>query len=102
MPATRIEAQPTTLELATAIVSVLAEIRQVSVADLEAQRMTGDLEMDSPEGVAVIATLQTTLGRRLAQVQDLEPEQLTSVATLAELIHRRWPAGAPMPAGEGS
>lgn len=102
MPTTPIETQPTTLELATAIVTVLAEIRQVAATDLETQRMGGDLEIDSPEGVAVIAALQTRFCRRLAQVEDLEPEQLTSVANLADLIHRRWPAGTPMSAERGS
>jgi acyl carrier protein len=62
----------------------------VPVAELEAERGGGDLSMDSPEAVAVIATLQGRFGRRLAQVEDLEPEQLTSVASLADLLQRRW------------
>jgi acyl carrier protein len=89
-PTTLTETPPTMPELAMAIVAVLAEIRQVPVAELEAERGDGDLSMDSPEAVAVIATLQGRFGRRLAQVEDLEPEQLTSVASLADLLHRRW------------
>jgi len=89
-------------DLTKEIVTVLAEIRQTTVAELEAEGAGRDLEMASPEAVAVIATLQTRFGRRLAQVEDLEPEQLTSVANLAELVHRRWAAGTPIPAGSES
>jgi len=93
---------PHVSELEAAILTVLAEIRQVTLAELEAQRAGGDLEMASPEAVAVIATLEQDFGRRLAQVDDLEPEQLTSVASLGDLLHRRWSAGAPLPvAGNG-
>ena len=96
IPTTPTQTPPTVPELAAAIVAVLAEIRQVSVAELETERDGGDLEMDSPEAVAVIATIQGRFGRRLAQVEDLEPEQLTSVANLAELLHRRWPSSVPL------
>jgi len=95
-------APPTVPELATAILTVLAEIRHVTLAELEAERAGADLEMASPEAVAVIATLQGRFGRRLAQVQDLEPEQLTSVASLADLLHRRWPTARPLPAAGGA
>lgn len=90
--------EPTASELAAAILVVLAEIRQVANADLaaEADRSGGDLEMASPEAVAVIATLEARFGRRLARVEDLEPEQLTSVASMAGLLHRRWSADAPV------
>ncbi len=89
-------------ELARAIVLVLAEIRQVAVGELEAEHVGGDLEMASPEAVAVIATLERQFGLHLAQVEDLEPEQLTSVASLAGLLHRRFPCAEPMPTGGGS
>ncbi|HVB14002.1 MAG TPA: hypothetical protein VNH38_04515 [Candidatus Dormibacteraeota bacterium] len=91
-PATPAETSPTMPELATAILTVLAEIRQVKVAELVAERAGGDLEMASPEAVAVIATLERQFGRHLAQVEDLEPEQLTSVASLAGLLYMRLPA----------
>ena len=96
IPTSPAQTPPTVPELAATIVDVLAEIRQVPVADLETERDGGDLEMDSPEAVAVIATIQGRFGRRLAQVEDLEPEQLTSVANLAELLHRRWPSSVPL------
>ena len=91
-----VEIEPTVAELATALLTVLAEIRCVPLAELEAERAAGgdDLEIASPEAVAVVATLQGRYGRRLARVEDLEPEQLTSVANLTALIHRRWPATA--------
>jgi hypothetical protein len=99
-PLTPTEGLPTIPALATAILDVLAEIRQVTVAELEAERGGGDLEMASPEAVAVIATLQRRFGRRLAQVKDLEPEQLTSVESLAALLHGRWLTATPLPAGD--
>ena len=82
---------------------MLAEIRQVALSDLEAENsQAGDLEIASPEAVAVIATLQSRLGRPLAQVEDLEPEQLTSVASLADLLHRRWTTGSDVPTRSGA
>jgi antitoxin component HigA of HigAB toxin-antitoxin module len=101
-PTTPIQTRPTLPELVAALIVALAEVRQVTVSELEAERAGGDLEMASPEAVAVIATLQGRFGRRLAQVQDLEPEQLTSVANLADLLHRRWPTATPLPAEDGS
>lgn len=93
---------PTLPELARALLSALAEIRQVTVDELEAERAGGDLEMASPEAVAAIAMLEARAGGRLARVEDLEPEQLTSVVNLADLLHRRWPSGRPLPAGRES
>jgi hypothetical protein len=56
----------------------------------------GDLEIDSREAEAVIAILEHRYDRRLASVEDLEPESLASVGSLTELIHRRWPADQPI------
>jgi acyl carrier protein len=87
---------PTIPELASAILAGLAEVRCVPLAELEAEldAAGGDLEMDSPEAVAVIAKLETWYGRRLANVEDLEPEEIASVESVAEVIHRHWPADA--------
>jgi hypothetical protein len=101
-PTTPPETPPTILELATALIDALAEIRQVTVADLEAERAGGDLEMASPEAVAAISAVEHQFGQSLAKVEDLEPEQLTSVAKLADLLHRRWPTGTPLPSGSES
>lgn len=102
MTTTSTETTPTLPDLATALLSALAEIRQVTVGELEAERAGGDLEMASPEAVAAIAMLEARFGRRLARVEDLEPEQLTSVVNLADLLRRRWPSGTPVAAGSGS
>jgi acyl carrier protein len=80
----------------------LAEVRQVTVAELDAERRGGGLEMDSPEAVAAIAAVEQRFGRRLAQLEDLEPEHLTSVGTLADLLHRRWPTGSNLQSGSGT
>lgn len=96
------ETAPALPDLAKALLTALAEIRQVTAAELETERVGGDLEMASPEAVAAIAMLEARFGKRLARVEDLEPEELTSVANLADLLHRRWPSGTPMARGKGS
>jgi hypothetical protein len=94
-----IAAVPATLEdLATAILETLAAVRAMSVGELREEMAAagGDLEIDSREAEAVIAMLEKRYGRTLAKVEDLEPECLPSVESLAELIHRRWPTGRPL------
>ena len=89
-------APPSHAELADTIVRVLAEVQARPVAELqtEAAANGGDIEIASPEAVAVIAALEHLYGHPLAHVEDLEPEQLTSLASLSELITRRWPQPA--------
>ncbi len=103
VPAYTAEAAPTVQELAAAVLTALAEVRCVAVTELEAdvEAAGGDLEMDSLEAVAVIAKLESEYGCRLAKVEDLEPEQIASVAAIADVVHRRWPADASRTAGGG-
>lgn len=88
---------PTQAEITEAIIEALAEVRAETVAELleEQASLSGDLEIDSREAEAVIAILETRFGRTLAKVEDLEPECLPSVASLGELIGRRWTDEAP-------
>ena len=61
-PAYTVEtAVPTVEELAAAVLTALAEVRCVTVTELEAELEAtgGDLEMDSLEAVAVIAKLES-------------------------------------------
>ncbi len=102
MATTETETAPTLPELITAVLTALAEIRQVTVGELEAECAGGDLELASPEAVAAIAMLEALFGRRLSRVEDLEPEQLTSVVNLADLLRRRWPSVTPLRVGSGS
>ena len=92
---------PDTKELAEAILEALAQIRAAPVGELHEEMAAagGDLEIDSREAEAVIATLEKRYGRTLAKVEDLEPECLLSLDSLTELIHRRWPAGRPVAQG---
>jgi len=92
------QAGPDSEELAAAILHALAAVRAQTVGELreELTAAGGDLEIDSREGEAVIAMLEQHYGRTLAKVEDLEPECLLSVDSLAELIRRRWPAGQPL------
>lgn len=84
-----------------AILEALAQVRAASVGELrdEMAASDGGLEIDSREAEAVIAILEHRYDRDLAKVEDLEPECLPSVGSLAELIHRRWPADQPVAAG---
>lgn len=96
-----VQVEPSSDELAMAILEALAMVRAAPVGELR-DEMTGaggDLEIDSREAEAVIAMLQARYGRDLAKVEDLEPECLPSVASLAELIHRRWPSKQPVGRG---
>jgi hypothetical protein len=89
-------ASPGHAELADAILRALAEVQARPVAELEAEAAAngGDIEIASPEAVAVIAVLEDLYGHPLAHVEDLEPEQLTSLASLSDLMTRRWPQPA--------
>lgn len=93
-----VEVEPSSDQLALAILEALAQVRAAPVGELrdEMAGAGGDLEIDSREAEAVIAMLQTKYGRDLAKVEDLEPECLPSVSSLAELIHRRWPSSVPV------
>jgi hypothetical protein len=85
---------PTRLELIRSVIVALAEVRGCSSVELEGEmhKAGGELEMESPEAVAVLSKVERRYGgRRLAKVEDLEPEELTSVTVLAGLIHSRWP-----------
>lgn len=90
--------EPDAEELAEAVLEALAEVRAAPVGELreELAAAGGDLEIDSREAEAVIAMLETRYRRTLATVEDLEPECLLSIGSLAELICRRWPAGRPL------
>lgn len=95
MPATSTHtaAPPARAELADAMLRALAEVQARPVAELEAAN-GGDIEIASPEAVAVIAALEDLYGHPLAHVEDLEPEQLTSLSSLSALVTRRWPQPA--------
>jgi len=94
------ELGPAPKELESALLEALAEVRAAPVGELRDEMAVagGDLKIDSREAEAVIAILETRYGRTLAAAEDLEPERLASIGSLAELIQERWPAGRPLPA----
>jgi acyl carrier protein len=102
LPAYTTDTAPTVQELSAAVVTALAEVRCVAVAELdaEANATRGDLQMDSLEAVAVIAKLETRYGCKLAKVEDLEPEQIASVTAIANIVHLRWPEDASRTQGD--
>jgi hypothetical protein len=100
IPAAPPTSPPTEQELIRAVMEALAEVRACPIGELddEMRLSSGELEMESPEAVAIISMVEQKYGgRRLARVEDLEPEELTSVGVLARLLHRRWPTDG----GEG-
>jgi hypothetical protein len=96
-----VKAPPSTDELAEAVLEALAQVRAAPVGELRDEMATagGDLEIDSREAEAVVAMLQTKYARDLAKIEDLEPECLPSISSLAKLIHRRWPSEQPANGG---
>jgi hypothetical protein len=101
---TPIRTEPDRAELAVAVLEALAQVRAAPVGELRDELVAagGDLEIDSREAEAVIAMLQTKYGRELAKVEDLEPECLPSVLSLASLLRRRWPSEQPVGQGGSS
>ena len=93
---THTAAPPAHPDLADAMLRALAEVQARPVAELQAEAGAngGDIEIASPEAVAIIAALEDLYGHPLAHVEDLEPEQLTSLGSLSELVARRWPQPA--------
>jgi acyl carrier protein len=95
------ELGPAPEELETALLEALAEVRAAPAGELrdEMAAAGGDLQIDSREAEAVIAILEARYGRRLAAAEDLEPERLASIGSLAELLQERWPVGRPVTSG---
>lgn len=78
-------------EIDTRINEALAQVRATDLSII-AQEITnggGSLEMDSMEGVTVIAILEGVFGRTLPGPEDLKPEQYTSTKTLGDLIEQK-------------
>src|SRR6266853_4169465 len=78
-------------EIDARINEALAQVRATDLSSI-AQEITnggGSLEMDSMEGVTVIAILEGVFGRTLPGPEDLKPEQYTSTKTLGDLIEQK-------------
>jgi len=71
-------------------VEFLAEVRGEPAQELweQAEELDCALEMDSKEAEVVIARLEYEVGRELAKPEDLEPEQLATIESIATLIER--------------
>lgn len=79
------------VDMRTLIISALAEVRAMAVEALnrEIARADGHCEIDSKEAEVVISMLEVHLGRELAKVEDLEPDQLNTLDALTALIGGR-------------
>ncbi len=69
----------------------VAEIRGCTYEDIgqEIAQGGGNIELDSLEAVAAIASLESRIGRELAGAEDLAPDQLTTLDALTDLIVRQ-------------
>ena len=78
------------------IVDALAQVRAMSVDELsrEVAAGGGDCRVDSKEAEVVIVILERLFNRRLAQIEDLEPEEINSIAALTGLIGSRLSSDA--------
>jgi hypothetical protein len=80
---------PTATEIRDLILRGLADTRDEAVESLEVQVSQSDLVIDSKEAECVIAYVEEELGLgELASSADLTPEQLTSLASLTEILTR--------------
>jgi hypothetical protein len=88
---TNVTAGISALELRNRIVEGLARVRAMAVEDLMGEIAVngGDCRVDSKEAEVVIVILEREFNRRLARVEDLEPEEICSVNVLTRLIAER-------------
>jgi acyl carrier protein len=79
-------------EIRRLVVEALAKVRATSVSEIwrEAKGTNVPLEIDSREAENVISMLEHEFSQELAKVEDLEPEQLTNLDVLVDLIQRRY------------
>ena len=78
----------TTDHLRRRIAAALARVRAMDTQELwnEILEGGGDCQMDSKETEVVISILEHEFGRELAKVEDLEPEQMTTLTAVTDLI----------------
>jgi hypothetical protein len=76
--------------VADCVLRGLAETRDEPLASLRAQLEDGDLVIDSKEAECVIVFVEDELGLgELVSSADLEPEQMTSLHTLTQILVQR-------------
>lgn len=74
------------------VIESLCEVRGDERADIdrEIEKQQGNLRIDSREGEAVCAIVEDALRLgELVEAADLQPEQLTSIESLARLFEER-------------
>jgi acyl carrier protein len=71
------------------VVEALAALWGCDASDIEAQASTdGDVAIDSKEAEVVIARIEKILSLNEVRAADLRPEELTSLRSLTDLLHR--------------
>jgi len=71
------------------VVEALAALWGCDGSDIEAQASAdGDVEIDSKEAEVIIARVERNLSLNEVRAADLRPEQLTSLRSLTDLLHR--------------
>ena len=74
------------------VLEALAEVRATTLEELTEEIAATEGGVDSKEAEVVISILETKLDQELAKVEDLEPEQLTSISTLVDLLQGSYTA----------
>jgi|SRR5450756_1068942 len=78
---------PSSNDIRDWVVSGLAEVRGVDRSEVEQElNSTGDIAMDSLEGIAIVAKIEGQVGRELPGTEDLAPDHYTSAESLTRLI----------------
>ena len=84
---------PTRFAIEDELYSVLAESRETTPSAVRAT-IGGDGEIDSLEGVELVAAAEERFGVRIED-EELSPRVCTSIPRLAELVYAKMSAGEP-------
>lgn len=81
---------PTESEIRSQVLDAYGKTLAYERAEVDAMiTADGDIKMDSAPAGAIIARMETLLGRKLPEPSDLRPDQFNSVNNLVKLIVRK-------------
>lgn len=79
--------RPANIDVRSIALQSLAELRNVAVADLDQQMgAQRDIFIESVEAVVIISHVEAIVGRRLVRASDLDPDDLTALATVIRIL----------------
>lgn len=82
---------PTQDEIDRLLIEGVAQMRVIEISEVEQQLIEsgGNIDMDTPEAVAVIGYVERVLDRTLPGIENLKPGEPISVSTLSSLIQSK-------------